>query len=154
PRPSGVSGLLEERLEIARQALSATGHLPSPDTLRTLAAVTFALPDDGHLLHVGSLSPRGTSAVRVMCSLPKREVKAYLERIGWKGDLGTALEMVSILCPHTTTGCLNLDIGATVEPALGIEHHARRATGVSSSVLARLCDLGIAARDKATALIA
>lgn len=75
---------------------------PSPvgqDTLRAVERAFDALPRGGFVGHVGSLRCRqddGEDLVRLIVSLPRRAVRAYLTAISWPGDLDaldSALEL-------------------------------------------------------------
>jgi hypothetical protein len=128
----GVSGAQEVGMaatyrQVLEQALAILlGHPVARTTERMLFACFDELPAGGHVLHVAPLAVRGTGledTVRVVLTLPIAEVEDYLGRLGWRGPWGEVHEVLAALHHDAGDVGVQLDVGASPLPVLGIQFY-------------------------------
>ena len=110
------------------------------------------------LSHVGVMLGRSPAALRVQISdLPLRNLRGYLKRIGWAGDVAQVVELARMLLDHGDLMVLCLDVaGGELIPRAGLECFFAQRHGVDPRwppLLDRLVELGLCAPEKATALL-
>lgn len=131
--------------------LCLTGESP------LLARAFEILPPAGSLFQIGVMNARPSRLVRVCAALHnRRTLMAYLEAIGYPGDLGAVLREVEWLRRYTDRLRFNLDLGAEVRPKLGIEAYIQGAGSDRRwrEFLPALVRVGLATEAKAAALLA
>lgn len=106
---------------IRQSAALLLGRPLAPATARVMDRCLERLPPRGRALHVAPLATRGRDAVRLVVSLPKDEVDAYLARIEWPGDKGAIEELLATMYGDARRVAIHLDVTTVVEPILGLE---------------------------------
>ena len=106
-----------------------------PLSVRELLERCFvALPEGTYVPYIGTMFRGAESAVR-MCvrGLPEDCLGAFLGAIGWCGNVNLAHSLASVVAQSDYESkksrvitLLHLDIGDTVGPNLGMEHHFSR----------------------------
>jgi hypothetical protein len=145
--------ITEEVLKIVcRETLDClTGDSP------LLACAFDLLPPAGSLFQIGVMSSRPSRLVRACAALHnRRTLLAYLEAIGYPGNLDLVLREVEWLRRHTDRLRFNLDLGCCVRPKLGIEAYIQGAGSERRwrDFLPALVRVGLATEAKAEALLA
>jgi hypothetical protein len=132
------------------------GPTPSDEIGRCLGL----LPAGARLLYLGVFPPRSTGGVRLcMTGLDDRTLAGYAAEIGWPGraDL-LERELNRLRRVHGRgAGVIDIDLGESVGPALGLEYFFRRdcqARGVlaESALLDLLVAAGLASAERRHAL--
>jgi hypothetical protein len=96
--PSVVAPGLPEAREIAE---ALTGRPLPADVSGWLTRAFIELPPAALVLHVGVMLGRPRRGVRLSVGVPRVEVLAYLERVGWRGDsdrLGRTIDWCASAC--------------------------------------------------------
>jgi hypothetical protein len=138
----GPSLFLELRTQESWDVVArATDRLSSAQA-SLLRRCVDELPSTARVLYVGLFSPRGSHAVRLcVVGIGDTEIPAYLERVAWPGDYDAlAAELTACRAAHVAgVGVLDLDIGSSVRPEIGLEFMFRRETQARG----RLCDAAL-----------
>ncbi len=79
------------------------------------------LPDQGVIFQVGVMLARESDLVRVCTSMPSSGYLDYLRKIHWSGAYDYLEPLLSVLDRYVDAVFLDLDVGGTVQPAVGIE---------------------------------
>jgi len=105
------------------------GHLPVA-VEGQLKRCVDALPAGARVFSVGAMLARDSEAVRLcITGLGSQGIMDYLERIRWNGassDVRDLLTRWSALVDHIG---LQIDVGETVGPRIGLEYHGRAING-------------------------
>jgi hypothetical protein len=125
---------LDERCRLAVEVLAALAPAgPSRELQRGLRACLERLPDGAYVPYVG-LSPARADAARVCVQGLRRDLRAYLGRVGWPGDPeGLARDVLAPLAAAQAAGAdeavhvIHLDLEPAVRPGLGLEYAFARA---------------------------
>ena len=92
------------------------------DTQRQLLTCFNALPDGAYVFQVGTMLARETDAVRICIrGIAPEQVVPYLLEVGWSGSAEELKELVERLSGLVDRVDLDLDVGATVYPKIGLE---------------------------------
>jgi hypothetical protein len=154
-RLSGASH--EEPLRITWRALEVLrGKQVSPGLARTLERCFEYLPDLGEMGHVAPLTARGSDRVRLAICVPRMELGAYLERLGWPGPRARIEELAEHWLAPVHSVDLSLDVGEDLGPTVGFGlalPDAPRGTW-AGGVLQRLVDAGLCTPAKRDAVLA
>ncbi|MCA9051325.1 MAG: hypothetical protein KDA89_21455 [Planctomycetaceae bacterium] len=95
----------------------ATGHLlPKRMRQNLQRCLSHALPT-----FVGFMFGRSTDALRLTQRLTISETLPYLDSISWTGNRRQVARLLEIISGWTTHIALSLNVGAVVEPYLGLE---------------------------------
>ncbi|MDI1431445.1 hypothetical protein [Polyangium sorediatum] len=112
------------RLDLLDRATSLLlGHPLPCATFDTAVRVIKRLPRRGRVLHVAPLDSRGLDALRLVTTIPRDELPAYLDQIEWPGDRAQLDSLLAALVPEATQLGFHLDVSAGVLPTLGLELH-------------------------------
>lgn len=118
-----------------------------------------ALPPYGSIHYVNYLPQRhggSTPALRAIASLRRRDLRQFLQRLGYPGDLERAMAWVNRHDPHSPWTNVDIDLGLEgLGPRLGIynEFPRPRATDrVLANLLEWLAKDGVAPRERLSAL--
>lgn len=154
-RASGATH--DEALRITWRALEVLQGRPvAPAIARTISRCFESLPDLAEVAHVAPLAARGSEAIRVVIGAPRAELGSFLERIGWPGPRDQIEEIAERWLSHLHLIDLNLDVGETVGPTVGLglampdEPRGTWAEGV----LRRLVEAGLCSPAKCDAVLA
>ena len=137
-----------------------SGTDPSPGMLETMSDCLRALSPGEPVFQVGLMMSRGAEAARFCIRLGSVDrIPEYLSAVGWTGneaDLRDTLESVERLVDYV---CLDIDVGETVHPKIGLECYIRgpgRATSRSrwDAFSGLLLERGLCTPDKREALLA
>ncbi len=122
PRPPG------ERIQgmFAAGATLLAGRPPSMATLDLFARSVAALPATGRALHVAATPHRGHTDLRVHYALLAGELDSWLDALQWPGDRACARALVALLGDDFRQVGVQLNLGASVRPYLGLEAYVRR----------------------------
>jgi hypothetical protein len=89
---------------------------------RRLTHCVAALPGEAYVFQIGLMLARQVDAVRVCVrNLPAVHLEGYLHRIGWDGAAAGLAPLVATLARLVDRLDLDLDVGDTVLPKLGLE---------------------------------
>jgi hypothetical protein len=110
-------------MSLALRALAALGVVPDFATRATLARCFDALPQAGDILHIASTHTRGIDRLRVVTQLPEHALCDYLRAIEFGGDVSHIAGLLARFFGYSSSICIDLDIGASVDPVLGLELH-------------------------------
>jgi len=92
--------------------------------IQRLTACMAALPETGSVAFVGVMLGRATTAVRLVLSgLSFAQIQHYVPHVGWPGTVHQVQTAVARATAFSDFAWLHLDVGATVGPRLGVEHH-------------------------------
>jgi hypothetical protein len=133
-RAAARRGTVDERCDLAVEVLGALAPArPSLALRRELRACLERLPEGAYVPYVG-LSPARADAARVCVQGLRRDLRAYLGRVGWPGDPeGLARDVLVPLAGAQAAGAdeavhvIHLDLEPQVRPALGLEYAFARA---------------------------
>lgn len=115
------------------------------------------LPPAASIFQVGVMNARPSRYIRICVALHNlRTALAYLQAVGFPGDLDAVHRRLAWLRRHTGLLRFNLDIAEDVAPKLGIECYqpGPRSERRWQELLAALCREGACAPEKAAALLA
>jgi hypothetical protein len=115
------------------------------------------LPPAASIFQVGVMNARPSRYVRICVALHNlRTALAYLQAVGFPGDLDAVHRRLAWLRRHSSLLRFNLDLAEDVAPKLGIECYQRgpRLERRWQELLAALCREGACAPEKAEALLA
>jgi hypothetical protein len=138
------------------------GYLVDAQQARSLMEVlerfSSPCPEPAHISHIGVMMGRSVPAIRVHVSpLPFDAFPSFLGDIGWGGDEEEVRSLARLLLVHGDLVVLCFDVVAgNVLPRLGLECFFSQKHGMDprwEPLLARLVALGLAAPDKAQALL-
>jgi hypothetical protein len=107
--------------EIAAGLSLLAGRAPAPQVLACLGRCRELLSRHGRLLHVASLSSRGSDAVRIVAALDVRRLPEDLIAMGWPGSPDTVIDLLSFLDDTMEIVHIQLDLSTAVQPMLGLE---------------------------------
>lgn len=111
-----------ERCLARALALQSDGRSAAPAIERIRAAVEM-LPPRARLLHVALRPSAAGDVLRLIVKLPWEGIPAYLESLRWTGSTADLREWLGVSCRATPCPSLNIDLGPTAGPRIGIEHH-------------------------------
>lgn len=155
-RPAPPALGTDDAIAIARDGLERTPGGLDPEPFATWERCVRALPPGGKPLTMAPLAGRGVRAVRLDALLPRTELGGWLDAIGWPGDRRRLAELLGWLGPHWQRYRLQLDLGQTVGPNLGVLYRPPTAPRDPESwrpLIDLLCALGVCAPDKADAAL-
>lgn len=110
------------------------GCRATPDVIATLSRCIARLPARAHVGSIGWFPGRGSDAIRVcFVNVLASHLFAWLKASGWSGsyaELGDVMGVAaaSVGGPNAAVGMVHLDIGAGVEPVIGLEFPFARAS--------------------------
>jgi len=105
----------------AREVVAALAPDPDPAWCEQTDRLVSALADDGILVHVASLEPRGHRRLRLVFLLRAQHVADWLARVGWPGDVAEiARALEQTVRPSAWVG-IQLELSPGLERPLGIE---------------------------------
>lgn len=164
PEPGIFLKLVHGRDEPATPAaltaeLSAAVGWNSPAVADAVARVFDALPPGGRVAWMGAMPDRPPAAVKLVTrGVAAGEVAAFLERAGWAGSTGKALEVLADVSPFADEFSLYLDVAAEGPlPRLGLGLYApQEGQGADSwrPLLELLVELGWCRTEKKAGLLA
>jgi hypothetical protein len=147
-----------ERHELAVDALEQLWGHPVPEAMRArLQRCHQLLPRGGELFAVGAMLARQWEAARVCFkNVALRAVPPLLEDLEWPGAMPEVRQWLDALAPRVDRIFINLDIGTTVFPTLGLECKFRRPAPEEPrwpALLAYLQDRGLCRDEKRRGLL-
>ena len=154
-RASGAS-VDDEPLQLTWRALEAfQGGPVRPAIARTVSRCFEQLPDFAEVEHVASLACRGSDAVRMIIGMPREEVGAYLERIGWPGSRAQVEELTKTWLSYLHFAEVNLDVGESVGPTIGLAlpFPEKPHEPWAKEFLQRMVDAGLCTPEKREAIL-
>ncbi|KYF95944.1 hypothetical protein BE20_43660 [Sorangium cellulosum] len=155
PGAAGDGAGLREQTGVIRQALALLLGEPVPPAVDgALLRCIARLPPSGRAMHVAPLAVRGRAAVRLVVAMGKADVPAYLARIDWPGSIANIEALLDGMVPFTSHVSFHLDVGAAVEPMLGLEISFPVVDVRWATALDRLVALGACLPDKRDAILA
>ena len=108
--------VIENALKIVR------GGLVSPDIQSNLINCFNLLPSEAHVFQIGSMMSRNTDAVRICIrDISTDMMPKYLNDIGWEDSTSDLNRLLVKLDQYVDRVDLDLDIGATIFPKIGLE---------------------------------
>ncbi|MDY7228269.1 hypothetical protein [Hyalangium rubrum] len=130
--------------------------LPSAG-LDTLSACFKELPQRAQVFQIGLMLSRPTDAVRLCIKrLTAEQIATYLSHIGWPGSVAVLQRQLESIAPLVDGMGLDLDIGQSVLPKIGIECSIRDGSDGRDKVkafLERLSTEGYCTPGKGTAIL-
>ena len=165
PAPSFFFGLQRKALPVdeARSVAEVTLRLllSEPGVLpwhRNLRRCFEACEDGGRVSHIGVMLSRQSEALRVnVKGLASNQISAYLARAGWQGPTDELETVATQLFEFVDSITVCLDVGATIDPKIGLECILDRQPDREPRWSAFLNDLvrrGLCAPDKRDGLLA
>ncbi|WP_437614430.1 hypothetical protein WMF20_15530 [Sorangium sp. So ce834] len=152
---AGDGAGLPEQAGVIRRALALLLGEPAPPAVDgALLRCIARLPPSGRAMHVAPLAVRGRAAVRLVVAMAKTDVPAYLARIDWPGSIADIEALLDSMVPFTSHVGFHLDVGAAVEPMLGLEISYPIVDVRWATALDRLVALGACLPDKRDAILA
>ncbi|AUX31321.1 MULTISPECIES: hypothetical protein [Sorangium] len=152
---TGDGAALPEQAGVIRRALALLlGEPPPPAVDGALFRCIARLPPSGRAMHVAPLAVRERAAVRLVVAMAKADVPAYLARIDWPGSIADIEALLDSMVPFTSHVGFHLDVGAAVEPMLGLEISFPVVDLRWATALDRLVALGACLPDKRDAILA
>ena len=146
--PAAVQTILEMLVDEDRASL----HQPMVERLHGECS------GPARLSHVGVMLARPEPALRLHVSeIPLRDLRGYLGRIGWCGDVDEAESLGRLLLEFGDLLIACFDIVEDLTPRLGLECFFDHRQGVDprwGALLSRLTELGLCVSEKADALLA
>jgi hypothetical protein len=133
-RDAGPSVFAELRSRESWEAIANTADHFRPAGRSLLDRCIDRLPRSARVLYAGLFFPRGWEAVRLcIVGLADAEIPPYLAAVGWPGHTDALIaELTRWRTIHGVgVGVLDLDVGADVAPAIGLEYMFRRDVQVS-----------------------
>ncbi|MBD2299675.1 hypothetical protein H6G80_25790 [Nostoc sp. FACHB-87] len=118
-----ISQSANEQLQTVKTALHILfdDHV-SPIIENNLGICVNSLPQGSQILYVGVMFSRHLDAVRVNISgISPEYLEDYLAQIGWKYSIEPLKEIIQSLTQIVDTIILNIDIGTSIFPQLGLE---------------------------------
>jgi hypothetical protein len=154
--PGGEDPGASAKLAEAVLTLLLGGDVASP-LRRPLARIGRACPEGAHVSHVGVMLAREFRGVRIHVSrLPLRFFPQYLGRVGWTGCPSEAQRLARDLLEFVDQVVLCLEVGAEIQPQLGLECLFDRRQGIDPrwpKLLDHLVERGLCAPRKRAALL-
>lgn len=151
----------QRRIEAADEGMAILRGEPLSSPVRQrLSKCLEVLPPKADLYAVGAMLSRRFNGVRVDFShLPPSSVPAYLEAVGWPGDIREVEAMLRWLPPFYKEVEVALDLTEAVLPRLGVECHVYKGSLTSASaawgeMLDVLVERGLCLPSKRDALLA
>jgi hypothetical protein len=113
---------------VTQDALAVVlGKELEPEVNDRLHACIEALPVGAHVFQVGCMLSRPSSAVRLcLRGFRPGEIVPYLERVGWPGESRDLALLVADLGRRVERVDLDIDVGRTVQPKVGLECYLNR----------------------------
>lgn len=80
------------------------------------------LPEGAYVFQIGLMLARPVEAVRLCIrDIAPAQIPAYLSRLGWPGEVDHLAELITMLSQRVDRIDLDLDVGATILPKIGLE---------------------------------
>lgn len=114
-------GGVEEILGLAGECLRLLQAVPSQQTMATFRRCIGSLPIGGRFLQFAPLAHRREDTLRLVVAMPSLDVRRYLERIGWPGDVAEADEAFRAVGAGDWVSPLQLDVSRGVLPPISRE---------------------------------
>lgn len=113
----------DEQAEIIAHALNLLmGEEEATAPLTGVSRCLQAMPSTGSVTFVGLMLSRPTRVARLnVRGLGPSPAAEYIQRLGWKSEVIDLLKLFSELAEYVDDLTLALDVGAALEPRLGIE---------------------------------
>jgi hypothetical protein len=124
----------------------------APVAMQVIERVLGLLPENFHLAHLGFMIPRPDESLRLCLALPRPELDAFLERVGWGGSLAAVQDFVALA---ERNGWVSVALGfgpGGAHPRLGLEAPAQGHPGGAASLIAVLRERGSCTPAKAEGL--
>jgi hypothetical protein len=118
-----ISKIIDEQRQTIKTALQILfeDNL-SPLIENNLNFCVNSLPPGSQVLYVGAMFSRQLDAVRVnIAGIPIDALEDYLTQIGWTYSVKPLKEIIKLLTQFVDAVILNLDIGTSVFPKIGLE---------------------------------
>ncbi|KYF93012.1 hypothetical protein BE17_25180 [Sorangium cellulosum] len=153
--PDAIGHGLADCAPSLQAALSALSSEPlAPAARADLHRCFEALPAGGRIVHVGFMVTRRPTVLKLFAAMDREQVLDYLGAIRWPGSLGEAASLVDTLGAGPDTFRVDLTIGETLLPRLGLEFASRRGADPDRRALIDRCvEHGICTPEKRDALI-
>ncbi|WP_437818259.1 hypothetical protein [Sorangium sp. So ce1078] len=152
---ASAGAAIPEQAGVIRRALALLLGEPVPPAVDgALLRCIARLPSSGRAVHVAPLAVRGSAAVRLVVAVAKGDVPGYLARIDWPGSIADIEVLLDSMVPFTSHVSFHLDVGAAVEPMLGLEISYPVVDLRWATVLDRLVALGACSPDERDAILA
>ncbi|WP_437970527.1 hypothetical protein WMF04_15115 [Sorangium sp. So ce260] len=152
---ASAGAAIPDQAGVIRRALALLLGEPVPPAVDgALLRCIARLPSSGRAVHVAPLAVRGSAAVRLVVAVAKDDVPGYLARIDWPGSIADIEVLLDSMVPFTSHVSFHLDVGAAVEPMLGLEISYPVVDLRWATVLDRLVALGACSPDKRDAILA
>ena len=120
-RPHATAAAIDPVVE--RVLTILVGREIDAATKDTLARALRELPVGGRFVHLALRPAVDGDILRIIVKLAAEDVSGYLARIGWPGSPEDLDAWLGPSCRATPTPSINLDLGATVGPRVGIEYY-------------------------------
>jgi hypothetical protein len=116
------------------------------------------LPAGACIFHIGAMLARQVDTVRVcITDIPADKLLDYLSRLGWTGSISKLEAFVSELSSWVDRVDLDLDVGDTILPKIGLECYFNRQPQFEPKwqlFLGRLVEIGLCVPAKRDAILA
>ncbi|MDI1433867.1 hypothetical protein [Polyangium sorediatum] len=128
----------------------------SPGVERKVRACIDQLPEGSSVTLVSSNKPRGRDAVRLIVAMPRREVIAYLRRVGFPGSTDEVEEYLLTYADVSSQADIYLDIGEELLPITSCPSPVMRSPDDPRlhQIADRLVDWGLCPPARRDALVA
>ncbi len=113
---------------VAETALRILFGKPIPSSFKRKLFDCFdLLPAGARIFHIGAMLARQVDTVRVcVTDIPANKLWDYLSRLGWTGSISKLEAFVSELSSWVDRVDLDLDVGDTILPKIGLECYFNR----------------------------
>ncbi|WP_051055673.1 hypothetical protein [Allocoleopsis franciscana] len=165
PIPCIFFNALQETFSDAQALIEAALRIPnyqvSPKQQSNLQLCIDSLPSNARSDQVGAMLSRPNQPLRItVCGLLLQQVADYLRQIGWKdptNTLSTIILTLSTFLDESDFLLLNLDIGDTIYPRIGLEFYPKQQPRLNRPELLflnRLVEMDLSTLAKKNALLA
>jgi hypothetical protein len=115
---------------VARGIEVLSGGPPDPETAETLHRCFAALPDHAWVFHIGVMSARDPSPIRLMFSgLTPGEFLAFLRTVNWPGESDALEQLLADYAALTDDIIFAIDLFGRLGPKIGLECYLRDRPG-------------------------
>lgn len=140
-------------------ALKLLQNRAVPEVIASKLSSCFELlPDDAYVFQIGVMLARKSDLARICIrNITPEQIPAYLTKIGWSGSVDKLQETLSELSKYAARIDLDIDVGESVLPKIGLECYLDRQPQFEPKwqlFLDYLVDLGFCTEQKRDSLLA